>query len=406
MQIMLNELHEAIMKKISLIVIAITALALFASACSSVPQGLSVASSNGDLIVRGVNNVEGYSPAVKVLASDSLYMNGSPDDGKILAFKKQKNGEYILPKAGKIDRLPKYIFQIKDGLFNREEYLWAAGITQDYKIQTILMDENSGDIVKGQKEPIKGVNPKNNSKTFDVFGSEIKAVKANDGSTVYFDPYKLSFMLNETESIDKLVQFSYNGMDIQIYDLNDPAVTSQVNRKVKALLIDLKYGNRFTFITGTGKYPNISKELYKENYLKLTGVKLALNDYGNEPYYLFEVISTGNPKEALLAEAQTGDIKTEKHCDNDCNGYFHLKLKPAHHANNENYAANGYISLNCCDIYKRDKMLFMKLVSWGAIGYDKETGRNQEYTRIDPNLLLSYNPVLYSENKHRIKRPG
>ncbi len=376
----------------------VLALALINS-CSS-PQGLSVFKTKTDLGVRGVSNIKGFTPGSQVLMSDTLYTKGPPNEDMVQEIKPNKKGEYIMPDVTNAAQLPKYLYQLKNGLFNKEDYLWAIGITPDFKIQTIILDDKGNPGIGGSDASNGGgaVPGEASNKTFDIFGAEIKAVKIDDGTIAYYEPYRLSFMLNEAAVATKLVQFSYNNQDMQIVDLNDQAMAKAVSRKVKVVTVDLKYGNRFTFLTADGKYPNISPELIKEGRVTLEGLQLSKNEVGVVPYFLLEV-----PRGDYSAQRSGSENRAnnDKRTTSSCGGYYDMKLKPARTAKDENYP-NGYIKLDCCSLCQNHPFTFARLVATGAIGYDKSTGRNQSTTRIDPEQLKNLDKALYEQSKDKI----
>ena len=375
-------------------------LAVLAVSCAG-PKGLSVAKSkNNDMVVHGINNVKGYDPSRQVLMADSLYLNGPPDDSKITAFNPNKNGDIIIPDGMDKTQLPKYLFQVKDGLFNKDDYLWAAGLTSDYKIQTLM----SGDIKNGQKANVYAQNLNGmaqtgpgvigNERTFNVFGSEIMAAKGDNNSTAFYEPCRLSFMLNGPDSASMLVQFSYNNQDMQFFDLNNPALVQRVGRYVKVVNVDLKYGNHFTFVTAAGKFPDLSPEMVEEGKVKLTGVRLSKNEVGTAPFFVLEI-----PRKMVAGDefSVSAPVKLS-------NGYQKLKLPFARKAKNSNYP-NGYIQLDCAELWRSYRISFITFVTWGAIGFDKSTGQNQLTVRVSPETLKLVSPELYEQNKNKIIKP-
>jgi len=316
-----------------------------------------------------------------VFGTEKLYTGGLPPNAKLVIIKPVR-GVYNIKDSG-----IRYVFQLKDTLFNKKSYLWVLEVTNDSRIGTpIVMD---GDAPKSASSTSTlGM------KTFDIYGSTIKAVNIDDGKTVMVKPHRLSFMLSADQA-ENLVLYSYNGQDMLIRPLTQESQVGS-NFKVKAVTIDLSFGNRFTFMTADGKFPNVSPQLVSQGHPKLDGIVLVKNDLGNEPFYLFEVIST----ESTTLQTKGGSCQI----NGDCSGYYGLELPPARQALDANYP-DGYIRLDVCDVYKSDKSLFLRLLSSGAIGFDRSSGANQSTVRIRWQDLKFLSPRLWFKYKNKIIYP-
>lgn len=389
------------MKKIYFLTLLLIIMSALVSSCSL--DGIIAESTpEGGMSLQNLERIQGFDPSQSVVFSDSLYLNGPPEDIKkdIQLINADIDGNYVLPNP----KLPIYAYQVKDQLFIPESYLWAIQVQPDMKIKTLLKEINSakskrkGKVAK--KAGSNGDYGESSKTTFDIGGAEIKAV-AERTNVVSTKPYTLSWRFDEAEMPDRIVLFDHNNQDYESVGLDEERISS-VNPNVMSMIMDGSLGNRFTFIKD-GNYPNVSPEKVAAGSIRLNGVRLVKNPTGVEPYYLFEVTSGATtPAKQNKQEQKTGEaIKGIS----DCEDYLRLKLPHiTRMANYDNYQ-KGYFSLSCCEIYQSDRTLFWVLANSGAIGFNPETGKNQETVVIAKSELQKQSPKLYSAHQNEVRFP-
>lgn len=409
------------------------------SLCFSLLVGLSSCGSNAgltakkdkktnDVKIKGAKSLNQFDPNKDVYASDSLYFGNEPSLDHQVFLGASKSGNFTLPNTNGNATLPAYIYQVKSGTYEPNDYLWAVKLTDNGNENGELGTEKliGDDLTKlannlnTDKTSTKNgkKTPKNRNvvdKTFSITGAKIKVTKKDDPESVYREPYVISFVLNEEEELDRMIVYNNNGMDYYSIDLNDTESGLVVfetpgDKTERRVTVDGGRYNQFTFVSKSGRFADIG--LGKN--IELINVKVVKREGMQEEgsYYILAFDNNSNkedkyPQKGVDKDSNKKTVQGDSYnkMDTDCSGYLNIKLPGLSRPANYNNYPGGYYSLSCCDVYKFDPALFQILTrvnanGTAAIGFDRATNRNQSTVVIGLTEFQKYCTSIQLKTKY------